>query len=344
MFEDNPLNTLNDPKVGQTITLNALDENGNEIIGVTNDYVVYKIKSDFDPEKYHLTENEAKEVDEKYDNWFKTENRLESLGLTRFQYQIFRSVSSLGLFAGYPIKNDIFGVNQILSNGYEVDRQQREVLDWGLYNADGSPKETTDGYEGEIEFNGNVATTQAQAFWYYLLKSYGIGDRTITSFWRQKESDTTYFYGFMEEKYKKQVKYMQLKDESGKEINIEVIFDGTSNLFYLEEQGDSSTKVTLEDEGYVSWATNKEIMGMFINSLIPSGNSPDGTTYDVNFIDADGNIVTDANGNNLFSLGEENNGFDYLGENRKLWTSASSYFERQPDGSVKLIVKKQFNI
>ena len=226
-------------------------------------------------------------------------------------------------------KNPYFGKDRAMSNGFEQDRQQREALGWGLYNEDGSPRAISQSDKITITGpNGQAPTSWAEAYWFFMLKSNGIGDRALTGIFRTPQDDHEFMYGYLPNSYKTQVKYLAFRNQETGKIKYQKLHtDGISNMFYLTHQGDESSKHILENEGFFAWSTDKFTAGGFTNSFLKQGN------YEIFFADANHNII-----NNIDFLGSRRN----ISENGKSETAAATGVHLV-NGKAVLFVKEHFN-
>ena len=231
----------------------------------------------------------------------------------------------------YMINNEIFGLDKYMSNGYELDHQQRAALGWSLYDdATGGPRTILPEHNIHIRLanRGPEAKTWAQAYWYFLLNSNGIGDRALTGLFRTPQDDHEYMYGYLPNQYKSQVKYMAYRNmETGETKYQQVHKERISNMFYLTHQGDINSRHTLDEEGYFAWATDKFTAGGFTNTFLGAGK------YEIYFADSNKHRI---NGPNM--LGSRHN----ISENGKgAKTSATGV--HLENGRVVFYINEHFN-
>lgn len=183
------------------------------------------------------------------------------------------------------------------------------------------------------------AETWAQAYWYFMLADYGVGDRTIASEWRDSEVDKNIIFGYIPTtgEYAKIHSLLFTNTQTGEKVTFDVYTQGTNNLFYLQNQGDLASRVNLLDEGYTSWTTDRNAIGIYLNAKLTATEEQQ---FKVDFVDADGKVLTDAQGHSLFTMGSR----QYIAENGKYYRTAPTYFERMANGEVIFHVKPQFNI
>ena len=238
----------------------------------------------------------------------------------------------------YIDENDFLFKDKYSSNGYEKDRQQRELLGWSLYKTDGTarPVLTTDGIKiKNPRDNSTSPTSWAEAYWYFLLRMRGIGDRNITSVFRDPNLDLVYTYGFMDlrdasiSNGQQKPEFLAFKNtQTGKVVYQKIYYQNQNTLFYLKHQGDDSTRHSLKDEDYIAWSTNRFAAGQYVNEDLTLGD------YEVYFANID-----KSRSNLKFTMGSRN----YIAENGKFYKQAPTLFIKQPDDSVIYRVKKRFN-
>ncbi|TCG11007.1 PDxFFG protein [Mycoplasma marinum] len=188
----------------------------------------------------------------------------------------------LTLFSSYVSSNETYiGKNLSMANGYFNDRFIRKAMDWSIYKEDGSQEP----YVGDMtDLNGKKPMGVADAYWYYLLKSKGVGDRTLTGIWRSKARDALYAYGYVPTSLSKKIKYLALKNKTSGKVEYVQINTKQDNLHYYVNQ--SSAKIrTLADEGYTSWTTNFFSSGNYSNATAKPGE------YTLYFVDSSKNKV-----------------------------------------------------
>ena len=231
----------------------------------------------------------------------------------------------------YMINNEIFGLDKYMSNGYELDHQQRAALGWSLYDdATGGSRaiKPEDHIHIRLANRGLEAATWAQAYWYFLLNSNGIGDRALTGLFRTSQDDHEYMYGYLPNQYKSQVKYMAYRNMETGEIKYQKIHtNGVSNMFYLTHQGDANSRYTLKDQGYFAWTTDKFTAGGFTNTFLGVGK------YEMYFADSNMQRI---NGPNM--LGSRHN----ISENGK-GAELSATGVHLENGRVVFYVNEHFN-
>lgn len=223
------------------------------------------------------------------------------------------------------------------NNGFFKDRWLRKVLGWEIYDDKRQPIHDNQLNITELD-NKTKVTDRARALWMYTLKSQGVGDRTLSGIHRNKETDTTLLWGFVPKQYKDKIKYIALENKHTKQLEyIKVSTNNTSNMFYLTKQADPSSKVTLEDEGYVAWTSDYSILSNFSNSLINLDVAKTyGSQFRLFFVDENKNEIK-----NLMSLGSAN----YIAENGKAATTAPIYATKNSeDQQVYLRISNQFSV
>ncbi|AJQ45112.1 hypothetical protein JM47_00320 [Ureaplasma diversum] len=223
------------------------------------------------------------------------------------------------------------------NNGFFKDRWLRKVLGWEIYDDKREPIVDNNIKITELD-NKTKVTDRARALWMYTLKSQGVGDRTLSGIHRNKETDTTLLWGFIPKAYKDKVKYIALENKTTKQLEyIKVSTNNTSNMFYLKKQSDLSSKVTLEDEGYVAWTSDYAILSNFSNSLIDLDAARTyGSNFRLFFVDENKKEIQ-----NLMSLGS----VKYIGENGKAASTAPIYANKnETDNQVYIRISNQFSI
>ncbi|TCG11729.1 hypothetical protein [Mycoplasma marinum] len=173
------------------------------------------------------------------------------------------------------------GQNLSMANGYFKDRFIRKSMKWSIYKDDGSQEP----YVGDMtDLNGKKPTGIADAYWYYLLKSRGIGDRTITGIWRSQSRDAIYAYGYVPTSLSKKIKYLAMKNRTTGKVEYIQINTNQDNLHYYTNQANAKIK-TLADEGYTSWTSNFFSSGSYSDAIAKPGE------YTLYFTDSSKNKV-----------------------------------------------------
>ncbi|MFU0909139.1 PDxFFG protein [Mesomycoplasma ovipneumoniae] len=227
-------------------------------------------------------------------------------------------------------RNGYINQNVSTNNGFFKDRFQRKVLNWELYDDNLEPVE--DQTIRITNLKGEKVTNRPEAFWYYSLKTQGVGQRSLSGIWRDSKQDKVAFWGFLKNEDAQKAKYLTLEDEqTGQKFYIKLVSDSTNNIFYLKKQADLSTKWTLKDEGYSSWISSWSIIGEFKNALLRPG--IDGLKkFRIYFSDENRQEIKD-----LFTLGNSK----YLAENGKNFNLAPTYIEQKSNQSF-LVIRPQF--
>lgn len=232
-----------------------------------------------------------------------------------------------------------FGQTQQTNNGFYKDRWLRKVINWEIYDDNRNPVQDDKIRILELD-NKTPVTNRARATWIYSLRSQGIGDRTVSGVYRNKQTDSTLLWGFFKKEYANRVKKIIIEDETtGIKRSINISTENQNNLYYFERQADISTKKTLLDEGYVSWASDYAILSNFKNSLINFDNSSfKGSNFRIYFGDENNNEVLDENNKSLFDLGSRN----VIAENGKTEDTAPiTVFKK--DGKSYMKIANQFS-
>ncbi|MGX9383165.1 MULTISPECIES: PDxFFG protein [unclassified Mycoplasma] len=199
-------------------------------------------------------------------------------------------------------RSSYFGQFITKSNGYFKDRWQKETIGAELY--DDNLNAIQDDTIRIKDWNGNKITNRPEAFFVSQMKNFGVGERTVAGIFRNKKLDAISMYGFVKKEQAEKIKYLEFTDvDSGKKLYLPVNIAKTNNLFYLEKQGDITSKQTLEDKyGYTSWLSDYALMAKYRNTLLEPKHK-----YYVNF----------ANENKETLPGFNMTGFDFMSENGK---------------------------
>lgn len=247
-----------------------------------------------------------------------------------------------------PKSNSYIGKTRLTNNGFFKDRWLRKIIDWEIYDDNREP--IKDDHLNILELdNKTKVTDRARAMWLYILRSKGIGDRTLAQIYRNKEKDSILMYGFFKKEYKDKVKKIAIKNKNNGKIEyIDVHTDNTNNLFYLKRQSDINSKWTLEDEGYVSWTSDYAILSNFTNQLIGYDSiNAKGSEFEIYFVDKDLKEVMDLsdpkNPKSLMTLGSRK----YVAENGKSYTVSPVYArnENTKDKNRTIIrISNQFSV
>lgn len=244
--------------------------------------------------------------------------------------QTFSRANIQPVVGSFRWRNGYINQNVSTNNGFFKDRFQRKVLDWELYDDNLEPVE--DNTIRITNLKGEKVTNRPEAFWYYSLKTQGVGQRSLSGIWRDSKQDKVAFWGFLKNEDAQKAKYLTLEDEqTAQKFYIKLVSDSTNNIFYLKKQADLSTKWTLKDEGYSSWISSWSIIGEFKNALLRPG--IDGLKrFRIYFSDENRQEIKD-----LFTLGNSK----YLAENGKNFNLAPTYIEQKSNQSF-LVIRPQF--
>ncbi|MDW2913496.1 PDxFFG protein [Mesomycoplasma ovipneumoniae] len=227
-------------------------------------------------------------------------------------------------------RNGYINQNVSTNNGFFKDRFQRKVLNWELYDDNLEPVE--DNTIRITNLKGEKVTNRPEAFWYYSLKTQGVGQRSLSGIWRDSKQDRVAFWGFLKNEDAAKAKYLTLEDEqTGQKFYIKLASNATNNIFYLKKQADLSTKWTLKDEGYSSWISSWSIIGEFKNALLRPG-AEGLKKFRIYFSDENRQEIE-----GLFTLGKSK----YLAENGKNFNLAPTYIEQKANQSF-LVIRPQF--
>ncbi|MDW2923480.1 PDxFFG protein [Mesomycoplasma ovipneumoniae] len=227
-------------------------------------------------------------------------------------------------------RNSYINQNVSTNNGFFKDRFQRKVLNWELYDDNLEPVE--DNTIRITNLKGEKVTNRPEAFWYYSLKTQGVGQRSLSGIWRDSKQDRVAFWGFLKNEDAEKAKYLTLEDEqTAQKFYIKLASNDTNNIFYLKKQADLSTKWTLKDEGYSSWISSWSIIGEFKNALLRPG-AEGLKKFRIYFSDENRHEIE-----GLFTLGKSK----YLAENGKNFNLAPTYIEQKANQSF-LVIRPQF--
>lgn len=226
--------------------------------------------------------------------------------------------------------NGYINKNVLTNNGFFKDRFQRKVLNWELY--DDNLESVKDPNIRITNLNGEKVDNRAEAFWYYSLKTQGVGQRSVSGIWRDSKHDKVAFWGFLKSQDANKAHFLTLEDEStGQRFYIQLATKGTNNIFYLKKQADLSSKWTLENEGYKSWVSAWSIIGEFKNALLRPGVSGI-KRFRIYFSDQKRQEIK-----GLFTLGNTK----FIAENGKNYQTAPTYIEKTAKGDY-LVIRPQF--
>ncbi|WP_031489101.1 PDxFFG protein [Ureaplasma canigenitalium] len=222
------------------------------------------------------------------------------------------------------------------NNGFFKDRWLRKIVNWELYDDKREPVKDENLQITDVT-NTRVAKNRAEAFWFYTLKSQGIGDRTLSGVFRNKDKDSTFFWGFVPKEYQEKLGYLAIESLDGREIRyIKVNTKNTNNMFYFKKQSDPSSKWTLDDEGFTSWATDYATLANYTNSLINFDNtSTKGSLFRLYLTDKDKKEIK-----GLLTLGSRS----IISENGKPKSVAPIYAEKNEKNEVILRISNQFSV
>ncbi|MGZ9797045.1 PDxFFG protein [Mycoplasma sp. 4013] len=227
-----------------------------------------------------------------------------------------------------------FGKLITKSNGYFQDRYQKVAIGMQLYDDNG--KEIMDDDIRLKDFKNQPIKSRPRAFFISQLRNFGIGERTVAGIFRNKRIDSLALYGYVSNEDAKKIKQLRFTDvETGEQKFLPINIKGTNNVFYLKQQGDASSKVRVEDEGYTSWISDFGVMAKYRNTLLLPKHQ-----YYIQFVDENNKVVSD------FTLGD----VTQLAENGKTGTQASVTIRHNEDSKTqdkgKAIIKidYQFNI
>ncbi|EEH01978.1 conserved hypothetical protein [Ureaplasma urealyticum serovar 2 str. ATCC 27814] len=329
------------------------------VVFATNDYekiqsVLANQASNVYKKNQQLFDNYATKPEDLEENFAKVKNSLLSdnnfLTLSKTHdndiLNDLKSYSSLTRLSADA--NSYIGKTRLTNNGFFKDRWLRKIIDWQIY--DDNRESVKDDHLNILELdNKTKVKDRARAMWLYMLRSKGIGDRTLAQIYRNKEKDSILMYGFIKKEYKDKVKKIAIKNKNNGHISyIDVHTNNTNNLFYLKRQSDISSKWTLEDEGYVSWTTDYAILSNFTNQLIGYDSvNAKGSEFELYFVDENLKEVMDLSDpskpKSLMNLGSRK----YVAENGKSYSISPVYArnENTPTQNRTIIrISNQFSV
>ncbi|QNM93957.1 PDxFFG protein [Mycoplasma sp. Pen4] len=233
-------------------------------------------------------------------------------------------------------RSNYFGNFLSNNNGFFKDRWEKETIGMLLYDDERNP--IIDNNIRLLDFDGNKINSRPKAFFVSQMLNYGVGSRTISGIFRNKNLDALALYGYMPNELAEKVKYIKFTDVVTKEEKyLPINVQDTNNLFYLEKQGDVTSKVTLKDLGYSSWISDYGLMSKYRDTLLEPKHE-----YYVEFVDANKNTVDG------FTIGD----LKFVAENGKNKESAPVYIENEDATETnngnspkpKIKINFQFNI
>ncbi|MFA7699495.1 PDxFFG protein [Mycoplasmopsis synoviae] len=244
--------------------------------------------------------------------------------------------------------NNFFGKIRSFNNGWYKDRFYRTKLNWELYDEHGLDKQ--DNSIRIKDLLGQTVTSRAKAYWQYLIQSQGIGDRTLSGFWRDSDKDAVAFYGYFDLEKSQDLKYLAFENTITKEVSyLSVHVSHTNNLFYYTKQAPENgytdvnrhyikdepyfdKKTNTQRVGFASWVSDYALVSQYRNRLVSPGN-----TYNVYFANSNKEKLEDVDLGSLVSMAE----------NGKLFNQSPLTVQKveNTDGthSAVLNVKDQFN-
>lgn len=222
------------------------------------------------------------------------------------------------------------------NNGFFKDRWLRKELGWELYDKNGNS--VVDENIRILDFEKKAVTDRARAFWIYLLKSKGVGDRNVTGIWRNKEKDAVALWGFERKEIIAKLAYLEFEDAiTGKKSYIKVNTKNTNNLFYYKKQARRETKWTIEDEGYSSWVSEYAVMANYQNALLKPGNQ-----YFVRMVDKDKKLLKNLTTGSKKTLAENGKTYDQAPITMKTVVRTSNDKKQREEIAI-IDINNQFN-
>ncbi|MFV8479693.1 PDxFFG protein [Mycoplasma sp. T193] len=196
------------------------------------------------------------------------------------------------------LSSNYFGKFISNSNGFFKDRFEKETIGMELYDTDRNP--IVDENIRLKDFNGNKITKRPEAFFISQLLNYGVSKRSISGIFRNKDLDALAMYGYITTDLAAKAKYIKFTDVDTKETAfLKINTNKTNNIFWLEKQGDVSTKKTIEDYGYTSWLTDYALMAKYRDALLKPKHR-----YYIEFADQDKKAIQDVNLGNVDAISE----------------------------------------
>ncbi|TDO19130.1 hypothetical protein EI74_0779 [Mycoplasma testudineum] len=227
------------------------------------------------------------------------------------------------------IRSSYFGIVNSLNNGFFKDRWQKEVVDWQIYDDNGMS--IKDDSLRIKNLQNETVTNRAEATWMYLLRSKGVGDRTITGIYRNKDTDSNVMWGFVTKEQAEKITHLAFENEKDGTVKyLKVNFNNTSNLFYYQEQSNPSSKKTLEDEGYRSWISDYGVFAKYNDALL----IPD-SSYKIYFVDENKNELK-----NYLTIGSRT----VISENGKTERQSPTKIKLNEKGELIFYLVDQFNL
>ncbi|KDE41709.1 hypothetical protein NPL7_02330 [Metamycoplasma hyosynoviae] len=263
---------------------------------------------------------------------------------------------------GHTFRNSYFGKLQINNNGWFKDRWYREFLDFKLYDDEG--KDIVDPSIRIKDLEGKRVETRAKAYWEYYIQSQGVGKRSMSGIWRDRDKDAIAFYGYIPKHLTNKVKYLAFKDtKTGKVKTVALNIKNSNNMFYYKNQDirnedkafeeigkpyDQRVRHYISDEKYIwtgsdgkpvagvgfdSYVSDYIIASKYSNTLLLPGHE-----YEIYFaLDEKGTYGCEV------YLGETHS----ISENGKTFSQApTAIYKQVVNGKTKIILKiqDQFNI
>ncbi|QZX48955.1 PDxFFG protein [Mycoplasma sp. E35C] len=184
------------------------------------------------------------------------------------------------------------------NNGYFKDRWEKQKIGIELYDDQRNP--IIDENIRTKDFKGNKINSRPEAFFISQLYNYGVSRRNVSGLFRNKNLDALAMYGYIDTELAKNVKYLRFTDiHNGETKYLKVNIARTNNLFWLQKQGDASSKKSIEDYGYTSWLTDYAIMGKYRDALLKPQH-----TYTIDFVDENHQFLASLDLGDLKSISE----------------------------------------
>lgn len=316
------------------------------------------IKAEFDKTDKSLVYKLIKKI---IDTNYSDEQAGAALGLFQNNWDKYAEsiATSIGINIVNELADDTFssldGNNGIfneyfINNGYYKDRWLREQFnnpssldpkeDWKLYDDSGHPVHDDNILLHSARYDKNthsigdsVISNRPEAYWWWLIKSYGAGDRSVSSIYKVYERDALSMWGILPEDLADRVKYIKaISQETGEIKYINVHTENTNNLFYLTKQADLTSKHKLIDDGYKTWVTDLQVFGTWRDATLSNGH------WELKFVDKNYKDVQWVVGNhNAFTLGTKG----IISEDNKDKSYAPIIMEEK-NNKVIMTIRNQF--
>ncbi|QMT98371.1 PDxFFG protein [Mycoplasma tullyi] len=186
---------------------------------------------------------------------------------------------------GETRRSSYFGQFISKNNGYFKDHFEKQTIGAELYDDDRNP--VIDNNIRTVDFNGNKVNKRPEAFFLSQLYNYGVSKRTVSGLFRNQALDALALYGYVPTELANKIGYLRFTNVFNNEVvYLKVNTKRTNNIFWLQKQGDPTSKKTIEDYGYTSWLSDYALMGKYRDALLRPGQK-----YTVDFVDENHNFL-----------------------------------------------------